>query len=98
MYRQKPTADLEAEIEAEKRSMAKFDTLFADIQKQLKLTGIYESTRIDFDCLSRSIGVVEAGCGRLSDYALQYVKFLADHCSHGGSAESFQPIVKVDCQ
>jgi len=89
MYKQNPTADLEEQIEAEKKSMTKFEILFTDIQRQLKLTGDYEPTRIDFDCLSSSIRVVEAGCGRLSDYALQYVKFLADHCSHGGSAESF---------
>jgi len=98
LYQQNPTADLEAEIAEEKRSMAKFDTLFADIQKQLGLTGRYDPASIDFSCLSGAINVIEVGCGRLSDYALQYVKFLADYCSRGGRAASFQPMVKADCQ
>jgi len=97
LYDQTRSTDVQAQIDAEKRSMAMFDGLFGDIQKKLGLSGRYESTRIDFDCLKSSIDLVEAGCGRLSDYALQYVKFLADHCSNDGRADSFAPFVKANC-
>jgi hypothetical protein len=46
----------------------------------MQLTGSYDSENINFPCLREVMDTYEQKCGRLSDYALQYVKNFVEAC------------------
>ena len=52
----------------------------------------------DFDCLKASVNAFENKCGRMSDYALKYVKVLANLCEEKFSAERVaSEFLSIDC-
>ena len=46
----------------------------------LRLDGKYNPEIINFECLQPSMEIIEEKCGRLSDYGLTYVKYIAQGC------------------
>lgn len=63
-------------------SMQRFDDIFAHVQQEFQLSGNYDPHNINHDCLRETISYFEHKCGRLSDYALIYVKYLAQACEN----------------
>lgn len=68
------------EMREEMVSMQRFDDIFSHVQQQFELTGAYDAYKINHACLRETMGYFEEKCGRLSDYALIYVKYLAQAC------------------
>jgi len=73
---EKTEANLHLLLE-EMRSMQLNDNIFYSVKQELGLIGEYNAQEINFDCLKGSIDYFEARCGKLSEYAYQYVKLLA---------------------
>lgn len=61
-------------------SMQRFDDIFSHVQQDLQLKGNYDPYNINHDCLRETMSYFEEKCGRFSDYALIYVKYLAEAC------------------
>jgi len=61
----------------EMRSMQLNDNIFYSIKQELGLTGEYNAEEINFDCLKASMDYFEVRCGKMSEYAYQYVRLLA---------------------
>lgn len=51
----------------------------------------------DFVCLKRAVSALEAKCGRLSDYALKYVRLLVNLCEQRVDAQSIADAVLQLC-
>jgi hypothetical protein len=78
------------------RSMQHNDNIFYSIKNELNLTGDYKPEAIDFDCLKTSMEFFEARCGKMSEYAYQYVKYFAENCEKEGF-QAIIPIIKQHC-
>ena len=66
--------------------MQRFDEIFSHIQEEFQLTGNYNPYNINHECMRESMSTFERKCGRFSDYALFYVKFLAEACERMDSS------------
>lgn len=77
--REKTTESLE-ELQEEMRSMQHMDNTFHPIIEAFKLDGKYNSDSINFECLRPVIENLEEKCGRISDYGLIYIKYIAQAC------------------
>lgn len=59
------------------KSMQRFDEIFFHFQEIFDLSGQYDAYNLNYECNREALEVFENKCGRLSDYALEYVKFIA---------------------
>lgn len=82
---------------AEMNSMQSNDNIFYAIKTQLNLTGQYSPQDINFHCLKESIDYFESRCGKMSEYAYQYVRFFAENCEQG-HAHNLEPILDIHCK
>lgn len=62
------------------QSMQRLDDIFWHFHEKLGLTGEYDPYKLNFDCNRAIIKIFETKCGRLSDYGLIYVKYIAEAC------------------
>lgn len=93
--RERTDANLQ-ELLAEMRSMQHNDNLFYSVRHELGLDGTYDVADIRFDCLKNSMEYFEQRCGKMSEYAYQYVKLLVENCEKHGFARLL-PIVDRYC-
>jgi hypothetical protein len=71
----------------EMASMQRYDSIFNSLGKSLSVTGTYDASIINFECLRTTIDTFEEKCGKFSDYGLGFIKFLAEACEkHPSSA------------
>lgn len=68
------------EMVEEMASMQRYDSIFNSLGKNLSVTGIYDASIINFECLRTTIDTFETKCGKFSDYGLGFIKFLAEAC------------------
>lgn len=59
------------------RSMQHFDNLFFQLRNNLGLSGAVIPRDINFHCFKASMEYLESRCGKLSEYAYQYIRLLA---------------------
>ena len=60
--------------------MQRIDKMFAPYIEEKQLTGNYDAYKIQFQCMREVLGNLEERCGRLTDYGLIYVKYIAEGC------------------
>ena len=80
IYSREKTVEAYEEMRAEMTSMQRFDDIFWHMQQALHLRGVYNPHDIHHDCMRSVISSFESKCGRLSDYGLIYVKYMAEAC------------------
>ena len=90
IYQHNPTDDnrkaWETEIAYRARIQAEFELISTYLDpagEEMLLEGLEEVR--DFECLRGSVEMFELQCGRLQDYALQYVQVLVNACEAGHS-------------
>lgn len=96
LYQREPTQTNLHLLLEEMRSMQHNDNIFYSLQSELHLTGEYQPESINFDCLKSSIDFFEARCGKMSEYAYQYVKYFAENCETK-DVQSIVPIIMQHC-
>lgn len=90
-------------VAAEERARARTDAVFATLVE--RVTGARDESLLkfkhlprDFDCLKASVQSYENKCGRLSDYALKYVKTLANMCEEKHThARIADELLAIEC-
>lgn len=95
-YQRERTEENLQELLAEMRSIQFNDNIFYAVKREIGLDGTYDVATIDFDCLKESIDYFEARCGKMSEYAYQYVKLLAESCEKRGLSKLL-PIIDRHC-
>lgn len=80
VFKREKTKESYEEMREEMASMHKWDKTFSSFISHNKLTGEYDAEKINFQCLRESMDELERKCGRLSDYGLIYVKYIAEGC------------------
>ena len=78
------------------RSMQLNDNIFYSVKHEIGLDGTYDVANINFDCLKDSMNYFEARCGKMSEYAYQYVKLFVESCEKHGMSKLL-PIVDRYC-
>ena len=86
IYAREKTVEAYAEMREEMVSMQRFDDIFWHMQSKLQLKGIYDPYKLNHDCMRQVISRFEEKCGRLSDYGLIYVKYIAESCETYGAS------------
>jgi len=97
LYKREPTTDNLNLVLEEMRSVQHNDNIFYSLKTELNLTGEYKAESIDFDCLKSSMEFFEARCGKMSEYAYQYVKYFAENCETQG-IQAIVPIIMQHCK
>lgn len=77
--------------------MQRFDDIFSQIKEQLNLKGELDLYHLNFDCNRAFLGSFEEKCGRLSDYALIYVKYIAEACQKMNSHKIMEVLGSLNC-
>ena len=80
IFKREKTEESYKEMQEEMKSMQRIDKMFAPYVEAKQLTGAYDPYKIQFECMREVLTSVEERCGRLSDYGLIYVKFIAEGC------------------
>jgi legumain len=97
--RVKFAALVQAEIRARERTDATFAALVEGVTGSLDESLLkFKYLPRDFECLKASVNAFENKCGRLSDYALKYVKVLANLCEEQHSKERIaETMLTLNC-
>lgn len=96
-YAREKTPEAFAELQAEMRSMQRFDDIFFHFQEKLGLSGEYDAYHLNFDCNRAAIESFEQKCGRISDYGLLYVKYIAEACQRRDPGEVVSTLSSLSC-
>jgi len=68
------------ELREEMESMQSFDMFFSEFQNKLSFSEVYNSEKINFECLRASIDTYESRCQKFTDYGMIYMKNFASAC------------------
>jgi len=60
--------------------MKRYENIFNRFSSKLKISGDYDATNINFECLRSSIDYFEEKCSKFSDYGLSFMKYLSHAC------------------
>jgi len=96
-YQRKPSEKALGELQEEVDSIDKLDATFNSLKTQLKLDVSQKVKDIDFKCLKQRMHMYKDMCGRLSDYGLQYAKYIHFSCVQNTDIYDFERILATHC-
>ena len=80
IYSREHTPETLKEMVAEITSMQKYDNVFSQFSRTLKVSGDYDAKKINFECLKASVDHFETKCEKFSDFGLGFIKYFAHAC------------------